>query len=338
MISRDEGQSPAVENVATVAALLLVHDGANSGELADRFSSLCAAFAEPESAARLLSRLAELGLVRTDRRRPEGPRYFLTATGEQHTQATLAGQPELAVGLAGLEQLRTDLLSTVAHELRTPLTAVRTSVGVLLDPQADVQPGMRTNLLQTISHNAERMQRLVTDVLELTRFRMRGMQLQLRRFDAVALARDLATSFNPVLETRKQVLELDAPTRPLWVYGDHRRLEQAITNLVSNAHKFSRDYGTITFTVRSDGADVIWTVQDEGIGIAPEDRPRLFERFFSAPIDAAGQRAGTGLGLPLALAIAQSHGGGIDVESALGRGSTFALRVPVDGPPGEDEV
>jgi signal transduction histidine kinase len=82
---------------------------------------------------------------------------------------------------------------------------------------------------------------------------------------------------------------------------------------------------------------VVWTVQDEGVGIALEDRPRLFERFFSAPIDAAGQRAGTGLGLPLALAIAQSHGGSIDVESALGHGSTFALRVPVDGPPGEDE-
>jgi signal transduction histidine kinase len=337
MNSRNEGQSPEAEDVATVAALLLVHDGADSGELADRFSSLCAAFAEPAAAARLLARLAELGLVRTYRRRAEGPRYFLTATGEQHNQATLAGQPELAVGLAGLEQLRTDLLATVAHELRTPLTAVRTSVGVLLDPQADVQPAMRTKLLQTISHNAERMQRLVTDVLDLTRFRMRGLQLQLRRFDAVALARDIATSFNPLLETRRQLMELDTPKRPLWVYGDHRRLEQAITNLMSNAHKFSRDAGVIKFSVRSHGSDVVWTVQDAGVGIALEDRPRLFERFFSSPVDAAGQRAGTGLGLPLALAVAQSHGGRIDVESSLGHGSTFALRVPVDGPPGEDE-
>jgi signal transduction histidine kinase len=337
MISRDEDQSPAAEDIATVAALLLIHDGANSGALADRFSSLCAAFAEPASAARLLARLAELGLVRTDRRRADGPRYFLTPTGEQHKQATLAGDPELTVGLAGLEQLRTDLLSTVAHELRTPLTAVRTSVGVLLDPQADVQPAMRTKLLQKISHNSERMQRLVTDVLDLTRFRMRGLQLQLRRFDAVGLARDVATSFDPLLEARRQVMELDTPKRPLWVYGDHRRLEQAITNLMSNAHKFSRDGGVIKFSVQSQGPDVVWTVQDEGVGIALEDRPRLFERFFSAPIDAAGQRAGTGLGLPLALAIAQSHGGSIDVESALGHGSTFALRAPVDGPPGEDE-
>jgi signal transduction histidine kinase len=276
--------------------------------------------------------------VRIDRRRPDDPRYFLSATGAQHVRATLAGQPELALGLAGLEQLRTDLLSTVAHELRTPLTAVRTSIGVLLDPDADVPSEMHTTLLQMISHNAERMQRLVADVLDLTRYRMRGMQLQLRRFDAAALAREVATAFRPLLETRGQVLELDAPKRPLWVYGDHRRLEQAVTNLMSNAHKFSPHGAAIRFSVRSDGADVVWTVEDEGIGIAPEDRPRLFERFFSAPIDAAGQRAGTGLGLPLALAVAQSHGGSIDVESVLGRGSTFILRVPAEGPPGEDEV
>lgn len=320
-----------------VTALLMVREGTNSSELADRFSALCAAVVESASPVTLLRRLAELGLVRTNQQRADGPRYFLTPTGEQYVRATLAGQPELAVGLAGLEQLRTDLLSTVAHELRTPLTAVRTSIGVLLDPDVELQPEMHAKLLQTISNNAERMQRLVTDVLDLTRYRMRGMQLQLRRFDAAALAREVVTSFTPLIDTRKQVIELDAPTRPLWVYGDHRRLEQALTNLMSNAHKFSPNRAVIKFSVWSDGADVVWTVQDEGVGIAPEDRPRLFERFFSSPIDAAGQRAGTGLGLPLALAVAQSHGGRIDVDSALGRGSTFTLRVPAEGPPGEDD-
>jgi signal transduction histidine kinase len=211
MLAQDHGHSPQTDEVATVAALLMVRDGASSGELAARLSELCAAVADPTSAITLLTRLAELGLVRTDRRRPDGPRYFLSPTGEQHVRATLAGQPELAIGLAGLEQLRTDLLSTVAHELRTPLTAVRTSIGVLLDPNAELQPDMRTNLLQTISHNAERMQRLVTDVLELTRYRMRGMQLQLRRFDAAALARDVAASFSPLVASRRQVIRLGHP-------------------------------------------------------------------------------------------------------------------------------
>jgi signal transduction histidine kinase len=337
MLPRGEGQGPTTEDVALVAALLLVHDGVSTDELTDRLAGLREAVADPASAARLLGRLAELGLVHAGGRWPDRPRYLLSPTGEQHARATLAGQPELAVGLAGLEQLRTDLLSMVAHELRTPLTAVRTSIGVLLDPRAHLQPDMRTNLLQTISHNAERMQRLVTDVLELTRFRMRGLQLQLRRFDGAALARDIAASFNPMLQARGQVLELHAPKRALWVYGDHRRLEQAVTNLVSNAHKFSPDGAVIVFAVRSDDADVVWTVQDQGVGIPPEDRPRLFERFFSSPFDAAGERAGTGLGLPLALAVAESHGGRIDVDSAPGRGSTFALRVPAHGPPGADD-
>jgi two-component system sensor histidine kinase ResE len=285
----------------------------------------------------LLSRLAELGLVRMTRQDRE-PHYVLTDLGQQHAQATVVGQPELAGGLAALEQLRTDLLSTVAHELRTPLTAVRTAIGLLLDKSVQPEPEMRTQLLETISQSAERMQRLVTDVLDLTRSRLGGMSLQLRRFDAVALAREVAAPLQAVVASRQQTLQLDVPAGPVWVYGDHRRLEQALTNLVSNAHKFSPNGSPIRLAVTRQGADVVWTVIDRGVGIAPEDRPRLFERFFSSPTDAAGQRAGTGLGLPLALAIAQAHGGTIDVESALGQGSTFSLRVPVSGPPEEDEA
>ena len=320
-----------------LAALLLVSDGISPGELATRFAALCPAAQERTGAGALLARLAELGLVRLVSQGGEA-RYFLTSLGQQHARATLVGQPELAGGLATLEQLRTDLLSTVAHELRTPLTAVRTSIGLLLDRSVEPEPELREQLLQTISQSAERMQQLVTDVLDLTRFRSGGMQLQLRRFDAAALAREVAAPLRPLLDSRQQRLELDVPARPVWVYGDHRRLEQALTNLLSNAHKFSPNGSAIRLAVAQQGQDVTWTVADRGVGIAPEDRPRLFERFFSAPTDAAGHRAGTGLGLPLALAIAQAHGGTIDVESALGQGSTFILRVPALGPPEEDET
>jgi signal transduction histidine kinase len=327
---------PRVE-VPVVAALLLVENGVSPTELAARFATVCRAGQERAGAAMLLSRLAELGLVRMTRQDRE-PHYVLTGLGEQHAQATLAAQPELAGGLVALEQLRTDLLSTVAHELRTPLTAVRTSIGLLLDKSVQPEPDMREQLLETISQSAERMQRLVTDVLDLTRSRLGGMSLQLRRFDAVALAREVAAPLRAVVASRQQTLQLDVPPGPVWLYGDHRRLEQALTNLVSNAHKFSPNGSAIRLTVSRHGRDVVWTVIDHGVGIAPEDRPRLFERFFSSPTDAAGQRAGTGLGLPLALAIAQAHGGTIDVESAVGQGSSFSLRVPVAGPPEDDEA
>jgi signal transduction histidine kinase len=325
------------EDVPLIAALLLVGEGASPTQLAARFSVMCPAGRDRSQAAALLGRLAELGLVRMTRQNDE-QHYVLTVLGEQHAQATLAGQPEIAGGLAALERLRTDLLSTVAHELRTPLTAVRTAIGILVDQSLEPEPELREQLLQSISQSAERMQQLVSDVLDLTRSRLGGMQLQLRRFDAVDLARKVATSLQPLLDDRHQRFELDLPKRPVWVYGDHRRLEQALTNLVSNAHKFSHDGGTIRLAVRDSGQDVTWTVVDRGVGIAAEDRRRLFERFFSAPTDAAGHRAGTGLGLPLALAIAQAHGGVIDVESALGHGSTFTLRVPAAGPPEGDEL
>jgi signal transduction histidine kinase len=197
---------------------------------------------------------------------------------------------------------------------------------------------LREQLLQNISQSAERMQRLITDVLDLARSRLGGMQLQLRRFDATNLAREVAAALGPLLDSRHQALELDLPAAPVWVYGDHRRLEQALTNLLSNAHKFSPQGSPIHLAVARQGQNVTWTVADRGVGIGPEDRPRLFERFFSAATDAAGHRAGTGLGLPLALAIAQAHGGSIDVDSALGQGSTFTLRVPAKGPPEDDEA
>jgi signal transduction histidine kinase len=336
-VATADGMRVGQDDVLLVAALLLVGEGTSPGELAASFSALCPAARDPAGAGALLRRLSELGLARIARQDHE-PHYVLTGLGEQHARATLAGQPGLAGGLADLEQLRTDLLSTVAHELRTPLTAVRTAIGLLLDHSVQPAPDLREQLLQTISQSAERMQRLVTDVLDLTRARLGGMQLQLRRFDAVGLAGEVAAPLRPLLDSRQQTLELDLPAGPVWVYGDHRRLEQALTNLLSNAHKFSPDGGLIRLAVARRGQDVAWTVADRGVGIPAEDRPRLFERFFSAATDAAGHRAGTGLGLPLALAIAQAHGGTIDVESTPGQGSTFTLRVPAAGPPGEDEA
>jgi len=116
------------------------------------------------------------------------------------------------------------------------------------------------------------------------------------------------------------------------VYGDHRRLEQALLNLVSNAQRFSPDGADVGVAVAAAGGQVRWTVTDRGPGIPEGDRERLFERFFVGRNDVQGVREGIGLGLPTALAIAQAHGGGVDVDSAEGRGSAFTLHVPADGP------
>jgi signal transduction histidine kinase len=115
------------------------------------------------------------------------------------------------------------------------------------------------------------------------------------------------------------------------VFGDHRRLEQALVNLVSNAQRFSPEGSEITVAVERRDGSVSWTVQDRGPGIAQGDQARLFERFFVGRSDRNRAREGVGLGLPTALAIAQAHGGTIEVDSEVGRGSTFVLVVPADG-------
>ena len=121
----------------------------------------------------------------------------------------------------------------------------------------------------------------------------------------------------------------------MWVFADHRRIERAILNLVSNAHKFSAPGSEIRLAVRRIGDDVCWEVADDGHGIAEDEQPLLFERFFVSASDRAA--GGSGLGLPIVLITAQAHGGRVEVESELGRGSVFRLIVPAAGPRGHTE-
>ncbi len=319
------------------AVLAFVGDGSTAEEIAVRLA-LEIGDGSPSRIAPLLDDLARLGLARVARTDGDRPRYVITSLGQQTLALSLAHPSETAERLAELETLRTDLFATLAHELRTPLTAVRTCAGLLLDPAADEVPEGRRKLAESIRRNADRMQRLIEDLLQLTRFRAGQVQLQLRRFDACELARDLGASFGPLATSRGIRLDLELPDQPVWVYGDHRRLEQAVINLLSNAHKFSPPGGTVRFGATREGDEVRWWVVDEGPGIAPADQARLFERFFVGRNDRGELHAGTGLGLPTALAIAQAHDGRIDVRSEPGHGATFVLAVPATGPSGLEDA
>ncbi len=315
------------------AALTLVPPSVTAPELEQRFAA-SGADLRPRIAVRLLGDLADLGLVRATQRGGRGTRFVATTLGLRYVEAGLRG--EASIPLAELEGLRTDLLSTIAHELRTPLTAVRTSVGLLLEPTAEPTEDQRRALLDSIERNAERMQRLVGDILELSRFRSGSVSLQLRRFSAGALANSAIAVIAPLAAQRHQHIERLLPASgDHRVYGDHRRLEQALLNLISNAQRFAPDGGTVMVSVEEHGLLTAWGVSDDGPGISELDQGRLFERFFVGRNDRSGPRDGVGLGLPTALAIAQAHGGTIEVRSALGHGSTFTLVVPTAGP--EDE-
>jgi hypothetical protein len=317
------------------AALALLDEGATAEELAARFAEAGATVSR-DAVAALLEHLAALGLA-TVAVAGDAPRYVPTTLGRGQRGAMLGVAPELTERLQQLEELRGGLLAAIAHELRTPLTAVRTSIGLLLDPAVEPDPPARARLLRTIAQAADRMQQLVTDVLDLARFRVGRERLQHRRFDARRVAEDAAAALAPLLEAREQRVELRLPGRPVWVFADHRRVEQVLLNLLSNAHKFSPDGAPVRVAVSARRGEVVWSVSDEGPGITPEDQQRLFERFFTAG-GPAERGSGSGLGLPISLAVARAHGGTIDVASAPGRGSTFSLRIPTRPPPDAERV
>jgi signal transduction histidine kinase len=314
-------------DILAVAALRLLGSGGGAAELAERFNRLRVPRTADDAAA-MLDHLARLGLVRVANTLHGDPAYVLTLLGERYADTVAGSSHPVAAELEELEHLRTDFMSTIAHELRTPLTVVRTCVGLLLEYSVAPEPAIRTRLLENAARNADQMQRLVTDLLDLARMRTGHNRLQLRRFDASALARDTAAAIAPLAEAQRQTLEISVPDDPIWVYADRRRLEQAVLNLLSNAQKFSADGACMWLSLRADEEWVAWSVRDVGPGIDSEDQAHLFERFFTRTPDAVGRKAGTGLGLPIALAIAQSHGGTILVDSAVGHGSTFTLSVP----------
>jgi signal transduction histidine kinase len=308
---------------------MLVAPSATADELEQRFSGAGASLRQG-LAEELLSQLAAMGLVRPARG-GDAPSYVTTSLAARSIDAAVGGDSTLL--LQELERLRTDLLSTIAHELRTPLTVVRTNIGLLLEPSAQPSDEQRHALLESIERNGDRMQRLVGDLLELSRFRAGTVALQLRSFRAIALAESAIADLTAAAGDERPQIRLTARAHADHrVYGDRRRLEQALLNLLSNAQRFSPPDAEVEVIVERRARQTCWTVIDHGPGISAEDQARLFERFFVGRRDRAGAREGVGLGLPTALAIAQAHGGTIEVDSAVGQGSRFTLAVPTTGP------
>ena len=211
---------------------------------------------------------------------------------------------------------------------------MRTLTGLLLDPASDPTDEQRRTMLETMERNAERMQHLVEEILDLARYRSGTIGLQLRQFDASEVAESAAATIRPLAEQRGQTVDLQIPAgRGPRVFGDRPRLDRALLNLVANAQRFAPDEGRVTIRLH------IGARRQHPLG---GDRRRAWhlDRGPGAPFRAVLRRAarpgagqeGVGLGLPGALAIAQAHGGTIEVHSRLGQGSTFSLVVPSAGP------
>jgi signal transduction histidine kinase len=313
------------QQIHQALALLFMTDADTADDLTGSVHAAVSTF-DRDAAGQALAGLAELGLVTPVRRVAEEPTYARTTLGREYAHVLLTTDSPLAGRLAELEQLRTDFVATVSHELKTPLTAIRTCVGLLMDADVPTSPDTSQRLLDQVSASAASMQRLIEALLDLARSRTGSLPLELRWIDATEVAREALMLVSPLVGVHQQRVRLSAPETKPMLYGDRPRLIQALTNLLSNAQRFSPDGSTIEVTIRTDQGSVMWDVKDLGPGISEADQRYLFERFFRGRSDVGG----SGLGLPIAQATAQAHGGDITVQSEVGNGSTFTLTIPIN--------
>lgn len=226
-----------------------------------------------------------------------------------------------------LSEMKDEFLAIASHELRTPLTTIKMMTQVAQRRTARAIP-VEMQHFEQISHAVLRMERLVSDLLDVSRVQSGKLSLNLILFDLCALCRQ-ATSDEQFGEERP--IAMNIPSGPINVWGDPLRITQVIVNFLTNANKYSQAGSPITITLHAVDSHVRVAVSDAGIGIPPQDVPHVFERFFRVPTNTVqnGSRVGLGLGLYICRTIIEMHQGQIGVDSTVGDGSTFWFTLPL---------
>lgn len=237
-----------------------------------------------------------------------------------------------------LERQKDEFFSNVSHDLRTPLTAIKASVGVVLANEPPDLPEPLHRMLVNIDLATERMSALVADLLELTRLQAGRVQLRPARTDLRTIAVRVARTIEPLAETRGQQVQLVLPPDPVQADVDGERLERALLNLLSNAHKYGRAHGTIRLSLEHHPGEARFAVTDDGPGIPKSELERIFDRFYRSESKATTSSQGSGLGLPIARAMIELHGGRVWAESTLGQGTTFWVSLPLAANGGKEST
>ena len=229
-----------------------------------------------------------------------------------------------------MAELRGHFVSSVSHELRTPLTAIRMFAETLREGRLE-QEGARKEYLDTIVNESERLTRLVDNVLDFSRIERGQKTYRFRPISLEEVVRAAARAVQYPLTSQGFRLTTEVDEELPMARGDPDALEQAVLNLLTNAIKYSGDSREIGLRLRRVDASAEIQVVDRGIGIPPEEQKRLFEKFYRVPTRENELLPGTGLGLTLVEHVARAHGGSVAVESRPGEGSTFSIRIPLEG-------
>lgn len=252
--------------------------------------------------------------------------------GELKQQVAVRGTDEIAdlgrsfnrmaASLARQEELRRNLMADIAHELRTPIAVIRGDLEALLDEIYEVTPEMIASLQEEILL----LTRLVDDLRELSLAEAGQLRLKRERVNLRDILDREVSTFSPLAEMKGAQLMWEPPVDAMEIDADAGRLQQVMANLLSNALHHTLPGGRITVSAQEGSAEIEVVVSDTGPGIAPEDLPHVFDRFWQS--DTAHPGEGSGLGLAIVKGLVHSHGGHVWVESQLGQGSEFHFKLP----------
>jgi len=328
--SRSALAAPVHLHGEPVACLYVAHEelGDLYGEDDERVAQLLTAIAS--AALENAEGFAEVqALTRTLEQRVTDRTEELAAVNRE-LQVALDREKDVADRLRSLDQLKNEFVAMVAHDLRSPMVSIASAAKMLMGPGDSLGEGDRAQLLEVIHRSTTGLAGLVEDVLQVARIESGQFSYDIGPFDMAALVRRTVEEvrMTAVPCRIEAVIGADLPL----ALGDEERNWQVLTNLLSNAVKFSPEVSTVRVRVVATGDHLQVSVQDEGDGIAPEDIPRLFQKFSRIGGRSRGPVKGTGLGLFICRSIVEAQGGRIWVDSEQGRGSTFTYTVPVAGP------
>ncbi|MFQ5617175.1 MAG: ATP-binding protein, partial [Anaerolineales bacterium] len=263
---------------------------------------------------------------------------FLTRLSDHAAIAISNAQLYTAVEAANIA--KSDFVSFVSHELKTPMTSIRGYTDLLAAGAVGVVNDAQSGFLSTIRSNVDRMATLVTDLADISRIEAGRLRLDFGAVSIKGIIDEVVRSARGQIDEKKQTLALNVPDDLPMVWGDRIRLVQVLTNLISNAHKYTPNEGAITIRAENienqedipTGAipEVIRiTVKDSGIGIEPEDQKRIFSKFFRSDDPKARESPGTGLGLNITKNLVELQGGCVWFESEFRKGTAFHFTIPV---------
>jgi len=226
------------------------------------------------------------------------------------------------------EKAREQFVFTATHELRTPLANIR-AYSETLSLAADIPVEQQQSFYNTINNEATRLARFVDELLNISQMEAGAITIQKHEVQLELLLAEILDSQRPSANEKKQSFDFSIAPKLPKVLADKDKLAAALTNLVSNAIKYTPEGGKVTVRVDSDSARVLFMVEDSGIGIKAEDLPKLCGKFFRSSDERVQAVVGTGLGLAFTQEVARLHGGNVSIRSQLNQGSCFTLELPI---------